>query len=46
MKGDCQKTPTAHVLLNAEIGAENQVLRALRKIQGVEEAHSLWEVYV
>ena len=37
--------PTAYVLLNTEIGAENQVLKALRKIEGVEEAHNLWGVY-
>lgn len=39
------KTPTAYVLLNTEIGAEHQVLKALRKIKGVEEAHNLWGVY-
>ena len=37
--------PTAYILLNTEIGAENQVLKALKKIEGVEEAHSLWGVY-
>jgi DNA-binding Lrp family transcriptional regulator len=37
--------PTAYVLLNTEIGAENQVLNALKKIEGVEEAHGLWGVY-
>ena len=37
--------PTAYVLLNTEIGAENQVLKALKKIEGVEEAHNLWGVY-
>jgi DNA-binding Lrp family transcriptional regulator len=37
--------PTAYVLLNTEIGAENQVLKALKKIKGVEEAHHLWGVY-
>ncbi len=37
--------PTAYVLLNTEIGAENQVLKALRNIDGVEEAHNLWGVY-
>jgi DNA-binding Lrp family transcriptional regulator len=37
--------PTAYVLLNTEIGAENQVLKALKKIKGVEEAHNLWGVY-
>ena len=37
--------PTAYVLLNTEIGAETQVLEALKKVDGVEEAHSLWGVY-
>ena len=37
--------PTAYVLLNTEIGAENQVLKELKKIEGVEEAHNLWGVY-
>ena len=37
--------PTAYILVNTEIGAEKQVLKALKKIQGVEEAHSLWGVY-
>jgi DNA-binding Lrp family transcriptional regulator len=37
--------PTAYVLLNTEIGAENQVLKALKKIDGIEEAHNLWGVY-
>ena len=37
--------PTAYVLLNTEIGAENQVLKALKKIDGVEDAYNLWGVY-
>ena len=37
--------PTAYVLLNTEIGAETAVLQALKKIEGVEEAHCLWGVY-
>ncbi len=37
--------PIAYILLNTEIGAENQVLKALKKIEGVEEAHILWGVY-
>jgi DNA-binding Lrp family transcriptional regulator len=37
--------PAAYVLLNTEIGAENQVLKVLKKIEGVEEAHTLWGVY-
>ncbi len=37
--------PTAYVLLNTEIGTENQVLKALKRIEGVVEAHNLWGVY-
>ena len=37
--------PTAYILLNTEIGAENQVLKALKKVDGVEEAKRLWGVY-
>ena len=37
--------PTAYVLLNTEIGAEAQVLKALKKIEGVVDAHNLWGVY-
>jgi DNA-binding Lrp family transcriptional regulator len=37
--------PTAYVLLNTEIGAEIEVLDALKKVEGVEEAHNLWGVY-
>jgi len=37
--------PTAYILLNTEIGAENQVLKALKKIEGVKEAHTLWGIY-
>jgi DNA-binding Lrp family transcriptional regulator len=35
----------AYVLLNTEIGEERQVAKALRKIEGVKEAHTLWGVY-
>ena len=37
--------PTAYILVNTEIGSEKQVLRALRKVEGVEEVHNLWGVY-
>jgi AsnC family. len=40
-----KEMPTAYVLLNTEIGAESQVLKDLKKIEGVHEAHSLWGVY-
>jgi len=45
MKGVCGKVATAYILLNTEIGSENQVLKALKKIEGVEEAYHLWGVY-
>ena len=35
----------AYILLTTEIGAEKQVLRALKKIEGVQEVHHLWGVY-
>ena len=37
--------PTAYILINTEIGSEKQVLKALKKIDGVEEVHNLWGVY-
>jgi DNA-binding Lrp family transcriptional regulator len=40
-----RKMPAAYVLVNTEIGAENQVIKELKKIEGVEEAHNLWGVY-
>jgi len=43
--GDYKKMPTAYVLLNTEIGAENDVLKALKEIDGVKEAYNLWGVY-
>jgi len=37
--------PTAYILVNTEIGSEKQVRKALKKIDGVKEAHNLWGVY-
>ena len=37
--------PTAYILINTEIGAENQVRKALNKVEGVKEVHNLWGVY-
>ena len=37
--------PSAYILLNTEIGAEKQVLKDLKKIEGVEAAQHLWGVY-
>ncbi|MEM2319249.1 MAG: Lrp/AsnC ligand binding domain-containing protein [Candidatus Bathyarchaeia archaeon] len=37
--------PRAFVLINTEIGSEADVLKDLRKIEGVEEAYSVYGVY-
>jgi DNA-binding Lrp family transcriptional regulator len=37
--------PTAFVLINTEIGSEADVLRDLKKVGGVEEAHAVYGVY-
>jgi DNA-binding Lrp family transcriptional regulator len=37
--------PTAFVLLNTEIGAESEVVKALKEVEGVETAYNLWGVY-
>ena len=37
--------PTAYVLLNTELGAEAEVVKALKKVEGVETAFNLWGVY-
>ena len=37
--------PSAFVLINTEIGAEGEVLEALRKVEGVVEAYSVYGVY-
>jgi len=39
------KVPTAFVLLNTEIGAEAEVVKALKEVEGVEAAFNLWGVY-
>jgi len=36
---------TAFVLINAEIGAESEVLKGLREIPEVKEAHMVYGVY-
>ncbi|MCD6469815.1 Lrp/AsnC ligand binding domain-containing protein [Candidatus Bathyarchaeota archaeon] len=37
--------PIAFVLINAEIGSDGEVLSELKKIEGVEEAYSVYGVY-
>jgi len=36
---------TAFVLINAEIGAENEVLKDLKAIKEIKEAHMVYGVY-
>jgi DNA-binding Lrp family transcriptional regulator len=45
MIGERSTMPMAYVLINTEIGSEHNVLEALKKVEGVEEAHNLWGVY-
>ena len=37
--------PVAFVLINAEIGAESEVLKALEKVSNVKEAYGVYGVY-
>jgi len=37
--------PIAFVLINTEIGSENEVLKVLKKVSGVKEAYSVYGVY-
>ncbi len=37
--------PSAFVLINAEIGTENELLKELRKTPNVKEAHTVYGVY-
>jgi len=37
--------PIAFVLINTEIGSESDVLKAIRKVDGVIEAYSVYGVY-
>ncbi len=37
--------PTAFVLINTEIGSEADVLKDLKKVEGVDEAHAVYGVY-
>ena len=37
--------PIAFVLINAEIGSEGEVLSELKKVEGIEEAYSVYRVY-
>jgi len=37
--------PISFVLINSEIGSEAEVLKALKDIDGIEEAYSVYGVY-
>ncbi|MEM2995604.1 MAG: Lrp/AsnC ligand binding domain-containing protein [Candidatus Bathyarchaeia archaeon] len=37
--------PTAFVLINTEIGSETDVLKELKKVDGVDEAFAVYGVY-
>ncbi|MCW4032672.1 MAG: Lrp/AsnC ligand binding domain-containing protein [Candidatus Bathyarchaeota archaeon] len=37
--------PSAFVLINTEIGYENEILKELKKIKTVKEAHVIYGVY-
>jgi len=37
--------PTAFVLINTEIGAEAEVLKSLKNVEGIMEAHAVYGVY-
>jgi len=37
--------PTAFVLINTEIGSEADVLKDLKKVEGVDEAFAVYGVY-
>jgi DNA-binding Lrp family transcriptional regulator len=37
--------PVAYVLINSEIGAEEEVLKELKKIKSVKEAYVVYGVY-
>jgi len=37
--------PTAFVLVNTEVGSESDVLKDLKKVEGVEETSAVYGVY-
>lgn len=37
--------PMAYVLINTEIGSETDVLKVLKKVDGVKEAYAVYGVY-
>jgi len=45
MRDGEREMPMAFVLINSEIGGENEVLEELRKVPNVKEAHIVYGVY-
>ena len=45
MKNGEREMPLAFVLINSEIGGENEVLEELKKVKNVKEAHIVYGVY-
>ena len=37
--------PIAFVLVNTEIGAESEVMKTIKKVEGVDEAYAVYGVY-
>jgi len=45
MKNGEREMTTAFVLINSEIGGEDEVLEKLKKVKNVKEAHIVYGVY-
>jgi len=45
VKGGAREMPAAFVLINAEIGSEDEVLKELRAIEQIKEAYVVYGVY-
>jgi DNA-binding Lrp family transcriptional regulator len=45
MEEECKAMPMAFVLINSEIGSEEEVLKELGKVEGIVEAYIVYGVY-
>jgi len=45
MEVKIQKMPSAFVLINSEVGSEDEALKQLRKIENVKGAYAVYGVY-
>ena len=43
--GESESMPIAFVLVNTEIGAESEVMKTIKQVEGVEEAYAVYGVY-